>query len=333
MVTFLAVWVPIGYLFTGLLAWAFLANFSCAQDLKPPDCHRADNMGWRYLHFTCGGVVFCMSLIRIFLIKMVQTPRWLISQNRDAEVIDHLSNLARKYNRPFNLSLDNLQAEGRVRHTEKSKWSTVRIRKHLSGLFETKLLAYSTTLLILNWFIVGLVTPLYQVFLPYYLASRGHAHVNEVTSTNETWRNYAINQAVGVVGPILAAYLVEVPYIGRKGTMAIGALSTMALQFGYTQIKTQAQNVGVSSAIGAGNNIYYAVIYAYTPEIMPSAHRGTGYGICAIMNRIGGVIGVVVGSYANPETTAPLFVCAACFGVLAILSLMLPFESRGKRGV
>jgi hypothetical protein len=49
------------------------------------------------------------------------------------------------------------------------------------------------------------------------------------------------------------------------------------------------------------------------------------------VNRIGGILGVLVGSYANVETTAPLFVCAALFGLLVVLSLLLPFESRGKR--
>jgi hypothetical protein len=78
-------------------------------------------------------------------------------------------------------------------------------------------------------------------------------------------------------------------------------------------------------------NIYYGTIYAYTPEILPSAHRATGYGLCVILNRVGGILGVLVGSYANVETTAPLFVCAAFFGLLVILSLLLPFESRGKR--
>ena len=49
------------------------------------------------------------------------------------------------------------------------------------------------------------------------------------------------------------------------------------------------------------------------------------------MNRVGGIVGVLVGSYANIETTAPLFVCAGLFGLLILLSLLLPFESRQKR--
>jgi hypothetical protein len=50
-----------------------------------------------------------------------------------------------------------------------------------------------------------------------------------------------------------------------------------------------------------------------------------------MVNRIGGIFGVLVGGYANVDTTAPLFICAALSGLLIALSLLLPFESRGKR--
>lgn len=85
-----------------------------------------------------------------------------------------------------------------------------------------------------------MVSPLYTVFLPYYLMSRG-ADVGD-NSNYTTWRNYAVNQVAGLLGPCLAAVLVETRFVGRRGTLAIGAAITMALQFGYTQIKTPAQN-------------------------------------------------------------------------------------------
>ena len=351
LLTFMAIWWPVGYAVTGLLAWGFMSNYSCDPDATTATCTRSANMGWRYLHFTCGALVLLMALARVFLIRMVQTPRWLISQNRDAEVLKVLDGIARKYGRTHDLTLAQLQAEGQVLHTEKSVWSSLRIKMHVKGLFQTRSLGWSTTVILANWFVIGMVTPLYSVFLPFYLASRG-ADTGD-GSNYTTWRNYAVNQVAGLAGPAIAAALVEAKWTGRRGTLAIGALITMVLQFGYTQIKTPAQNVGVSAAITASScvtlypveivcklflltlwayrNIYYGTIYAYTPEILPSAHRATGYGFCVVVNRIGGIAGVLVGSYANVETTAPLFVCAALFGLLVFLSLLLPFESKGKR--
>ncbi|KAL9619885.1 MAG: hypothetical protein Q9160_005532 [Pyrenula sp. 1 TL-2023] len=331
LVTFLAVWWAVGYTITGLLAWAFMSNYSCDPDATVTQCHRSENMGWRYLHFTAGSLVIVLSILRLLIIRMVQTPKWLISQNRDEDVHRVLGELARSYDRPYHLTLESLQSQGQVLHTEKSVWSALRLRKHFAGLFETRILAYSTMMILSNWFVIGLVTPLYGVFLPYYLKSRG-ASVGD-DSNYTTWRNYAINQVAGLFGPIIAGVLVETRFLGRRGTLAIGALVIMALQFGYTKIKTPAQNVGVSASITAASNIYYGTIYAYTPEILPSAHRATGYGVCVVLNRVGGITGVLTGSYANVETTAPLFVCAGLFALLIVLSLALPFESRGKRSV
>ena len=164
-----------------------------------------------------------------------------------------------------------------------------------------------------------------------YLASRGADTGDDSNYT--TWRNYAINQVAGLIGPIIAGFLVEWRWFGRRGTLAVGAAITTALQLGYTQIKTPAQNLGVSAAISAASNIYYGTIYAYTPEILPSAHRATGYGLCVVLNRVGGIVGVLVGSYANVETVVPLWICAGLYGALIFTSLLLPFESRAKRTV
>lgn len=251
LVTFMAVWWALGYTVTGLLAWAFMSNFSCDPDASTETCKRADNMGWRYLHFTCGALVLVMALARLFLIKMVQTPRWLISQNRDEEVIKTLNDIASQANRSHSLTLEQLQAEGVVLHTERSVWSTFRLKMHFKGLFQTRKLGWSTTVILANWFVIGMVTPLYSVFLPFYLASRG-ADVGD-SSNYTTWRDYAINQVAGIIGPLVAAGLVETKAVGRRGTLAIGALVTMVLQFGYTQVKTPAQNLGVSAAISAAS--------------------------------------------------------------------------------
>ena len=171
----MSVWWAVGYTITGLFAWGFMSNFSCAPDATVAECTRADNMGWRYLHFTAGSFVLLLSVLRLLVLRMQQTPKWLLSQNRDEEVHDVLRGLAEKYGRPYSLTVEELQSFGRVLHTEKSRWSWFRMRKHFEGLFETKILAYSTSMIFANWFVIGMVSPLYSVFLPYYLASRGEA--------------------------------------------------------------------------------------------------------------------------------------------------------------
>jgi hypothetical protein len=225
-------------------------------------------MGWRYLHFTCGALVLVLALARLAFVKMVQTPRWLISQNRDEEAIQILNNISTSAQRPHSLTLQQLQAEGVVLHTEKSVWSSLRLKMHFKGLFQTRKLAWSTTLILSNWFVIGMVSPLFSVFLPFYLKSRGAKFGDGSNYT--TWRDYAINHVAGLLGPIIAAILVETKLFGRRGTLAAGAFITMLFQFGYTQIRNEAQNVGLSSAISAASYVTSGQCLQFYSQVLMS---------------------------------------------------------------
>ena len=48
------------------------------------------------------------------------------------------------------LTLEQLQAEGVVEHTEKSVWSPFRIKMHFKGLFQTRQLAWSMSVVLAN---------------------------------------------------------------------------------------------------------------------------------------------------------------------------------------
>lgn len=84
-------------------------------------------------------------------------------------------------------------------------------------------MALSTLLIWLSWALIGLAYPLFQVFLPMYLESRG-AQFHQV-SPNITWRNYAIANVCSIFGPVVAGFMATT-VLGRKYTMVIGALPT-----------------------------------------------------------------------------------------------------------
>jgi len=102
---------------------------------------------------------------------------------------------------------------------------------------------------------LGLAYPLFYVFLPDYLASRG-AQTGE-SGPYYQWRNYMLSSVTGIFGPVVAAFMCNSKLLGRKYTMAIGALITMAFFFAYTAVKTPAQNVALSCVIAFSLNIYY----------------------------------------------------------------------------
>lgn len=182
-------------------------------------------MGWRYLFFTCGALVFTLSMARVAVIKFHETPKFLLCRGMDEKVVETLQDMARKYNRPCELTLERLQSRGKI-HSDYSErrnvWSELEI--HVRGLFTTRAMTQSTVLVWLSWAVIGLGYALYYVYLPEYLASR-----NELageTSQELVWRNYAITNLSAIPGPVLAAYLSERPCLGRKGTMCIGAFLT-----------------------------------------------------------------------------------------------------------
>lgn len=181
---------------------------------------------------------------------------------------------------------------------KKNRFSFSELGFHLQGLFATRKIALSTSLVWFSWLLIGLAYPLYNVFLPMYLQSRGAKF--GVPSPYVTWRNYALVNFSGIPGPIVAGFMCRSKWFwGRRGTMVVGALITMIFFFCYTQVRTESQNVGFSCTVNFCLNIYYGTLYAYSPEVFPSAHRGTGNGIAIGLNRIMGIVSAVVGKAAN----------------------------------
>jgi hypothetical protein len=175
--------------------------------------------------YTMGAMIFVMSLLRITVIRLKETPKFLLGQGHDAELVANLRDLAAKYNRPCSITLEQLEACGSIRtaHAKKT-FSFGELWLHVSSLFSTVKIAYTTGLVWLSWAMIGLAYPLFNVFLPYYLQSRGVSF--GVTSPDVTWRNYALVQVCGIFGPILGGYMSNVRVLGRRYTMVIGALLT-----------------------------------------------------------------------------------------------------------
>ena len=150
--------------------------------------------------------------------------------------------------------------------------------------------------------------------------------------TFETWRNYTLTNISGIFGPVLAGWMCGRALLGRRYTMVIGALTTMAFFFGYTAVSRPEQDVGFSCSIAFCINVYYGTLYAYTPEVLPTAHRATGNGVAVACNRLMGILSSVVSTEANNTgSPAAIYACAALFAVMALVSALFPFEPYGRR--
>lgn len=331
LLTLMACWWGFAPVVAAAFAWPFLSipRYYCTDAAT---CTYDNNKGWRYVWYANGALVLVMSVLRVTVIRLKETPKYLLAKGQDQAVVDTFHSIATKYNRPCSLTFEQLDACGPIKSTYgKTRYGVSEFVAHLRGLFATKKLGFSTFLIWLSWTLIGLAYPLFYVFLPDFLASRG-ADTGE-SSPYYTWRNYMITNVVGIFGPVLAGFMCNWKFLGRRYTMVIGALLSMAFFFAYTAVRTASQNLGFTCAIYFTVNIYYGTLYAYTPESLPSAHRATGNGIAVGCNRVMGLVSAFVATYANTATSAPIYICATLYIAMAIVAVIMPFEPYGKRSM
>lgn len=163
LLTLMAAWWGVGQLVAGLFAWAFLPNFSCEgpESETGEPCNWDTNPGWRYVWFANGALVFAMSISRITVIRLRETPKFLVGEGRDADVVETLQWIATKYNRTCSLTLESMQAcgvtevnggrRGSVSAHGKSKFSFSELGAHFKGLFATRRMGLSTSLIWFSW--------------------------------------------------------------------------------------------------------------------------------------------------------------------------------------
>ncbi|KAJ9144215.1 Hexose transporter [Pleurostoma richardsiae] len=339
LLTALSTWWIFGQLVVSLIGWAFIANFSCPSDALPGQCRKEDNMGWRYTMYTLGAIALAFSFIRIFLFKMPESPRYLLSRNRDAEAVEAVNYVARRNGKPEPLTVAMLQQidhdlgvavspeeAGRQGLTRKqilmenlADFKAVNFK----SLFATRKLAQHTSITWLIWLVIGIAYPLYFNFLPTYLAQRFTD--SSYASLDKTYRNYCIESAVGIAGPVLAAFLIQTR-LGRRYVMGLSAIATGAFLFAYTSARTSEASLAFTTVTGLVGNLEYGILFAFTPESFPAPHRGLASGIAAALLRTGGLSASLIGTYTN-FTVVPIYVAAAMWVGAGLISFLLPFET------
>ncbi|KIM37815.1 hypothetical protein M413DRAFT_448318 [Hebeloma cylindrosporum] len=333
LLTFMSIFWCLGQLLVNLLAWPLIANFSCP--VGSTTCRRSDNMGWRYLLFMLGGITLVLWGIRIFAFNLLESPRYLIGKGKDEEAVAVIHKVAAYNKTTSSLTVDQLASIGQPAESEKvarEKWELSKTSyftfMHIKSLFRTRRIAYSTSLLISIWGIIGLASTLYNSFLPYLLASRG-AHFGDA-SLDITYRNTFILSVVGVPAAFFATWAVRIPRVGRKGALALSSVLTGVFLFATTTARSSNALLAWNCGYTFFSNIMYGVLYAISPEIFPAKDRGTGNGLVAAATRVFGLIAPIIALYADLSTAVPVYIAGALTIFAGLFALLLPYEPRGK---
>ncbi|KAL1662341.1 major facilitator superfamily domain-containing protein [Schizophyllum commune] len=334
LLTVMTVFWSLGQLFASMIAWPLIANFSCSTS-STTTCTRASNMGWRYLLFTLGGTTLVLWAVRFFAFRMFESPRYLVGKGRDAEAVKVIHDIARYNGKEVTLTVEELagvrakgdeekggvvgedQGERKAHEPVLTRTSVFRM-EHMRGLFATPKIALSTSLLVVLWGLIGLASTLYNSFLPFILQNRGNVYGDGSLYT--TYRNNAILAVIGIPAAFLAGYLVELPRVGRKGTLALFSC-------------TSGQLLGWNCGYTFSSNIMYGVLYAISPEIFPAKDRGTGNALVSTTTRVFGVVAPVIALFADITTAVPVYVSGAIIIACGGIALLLPYEPRGKASI
>ncbi|KAF8896637.1 major facilitator superfamily domain-containing protein [Infundibulicybe gibba] len=346
--TLLSAWWALGQLVASIVAWGFIGNFSCAGTVPQGQCLKGDNMGWRYTFYTLGSLTFIMFILRFVIFDLQESSKYLIAKGRDEDAIRVLQHLARRNGKEITLTLEALQKiQGGKALPPRTNLQVIKSAftgfslSHVRPLFTGRKLALNSSITILLWGLIGLAYPLFNGFLPLYLKAR----VSSNAGISETYRNYTIISVLGIPGSIIACVVVDWTrgsgrwaFGGRKLTMAVSTLLTGIFLFLFTTSTTEAAVLGYSCASGLTQNAMYGVLYAYTPEVFPAPHRGTGDALASSFNRITGILAPVIkiattsasGEATGATANGSIFVSASLFIVAAILMIFLPIETAGK---
>lgn len=294
LLTVLSVDWAIAQVIGTLIAWPLLGNLTCQQDEA---CPRRDNMGWRYFVIAVGGLTLVMFVVRFAFFTIYESPKYLMSKGRDEDAVRVVHEVARRNGKTSYLSIEDLQAvepDGYVARTDAAAAVRRRLEdldlSHVGALFATRTLGLSTGLVMAVWALVGLGYPLYNAFLPYIQATRGADFGDG--STYLTYRNSLVVAVLGVPGALVGGFLVELPRLGRKGTLAGSAALTGVFLLGSTTAMDSDALLGWNCAFSFCSNVMYAVLYGFTPELFPTPQRGTGNALAATCNRVFGVMAV-----------------------------------------
>ncbi|CAM4238531.1 MFS transporter [Paenibacillus typhae] len=202
------------------------------------------------------------------------------------------------------------------RFTEMKKQKPVPLGQRIAAVWSSEY-RRSTIMLWILWFTV--VFSYYGMFLwlPTVMVLKGFSLV-------KSFEYVLIMTLAQLPGYFTAAYFIE--KFGRKFVLVIYLLLTAVSAAWFGNATTEGMLMAAGICLSFFNLGAWGGMYAYSPELYPTAVRSTGVGLATSFGRIGGIlapllVGVLVGKDVNISTIFMLFFVTIVIGALAVLVL------------
>ncbi|CEP16895.1 hypothetical protein [Parasitella parasitica] len=365
LLTFMSVFFSFGAVLASIIGYLILPKWSCPETaLEPCDMHTQNN-GWRIMLFTVSMVTFVMLALRSLWLKLPETPKFLMSQDRHNETIivlqdiakingghvhidkDELPHMRHAYGQTTSdeeeESFDTMESPSINRSEESEEASHVLLsngqhseeivikEKEKTKAFQLLMSSQWRLTTLLTWSIwtfTSVAYTMFNVFLPKFLETLGFEG-EAIPSRQQVYWDYMIYSVAGVPGSVIASWLIETK-LGRKGTMAISAFGSSIALFLFSIINSRITMVLSSSSVSFLATLLYAVIYGYTPEVFDTNVRGTAVGTASGLGRIAGIVSpIITGVLLTINTSLPLYISVIGFAIVGFCVVLLPFETRG----
>nr|XP_030708707.1 solute carrier family 22 member 2 [Globicephala melas] len=259
---------------------------------------------WRWLQFTVTLPNFCFLL---YYWCVPESPRWLISQNKDAKAMKIIKHIAKKNGKSLPTSLQSLGSDEEVGEKLNPSFldlvRTPQIRKH-------------TLILMYNWFTSSV---LYQGLIMYMGLAGSNIYLDFLYSAL-------------VEFPAALIILVTIDRVGRRHPWAASNMVAGAACLASVFIPEDLRwlRVTVVCLGRMGITMAYEMVCLVNAELYPTCIRNLGVLVCSSMCDIGGIITpFLVYRLTSIWHELPLVVFAVVGLVAGGLVLLLP-ETKGK---
>ena len=243
-----------------------------------------------------------------------ESPRWLASHGH-SERAETVMQRDREQSRRAAWRQPAARSEAA---TDAARRRTSAIATLFSGIY-----ARRTTMLWTLWFFALLGFYGLTTWLGALLQAKGFPVTKSVFYT-------ILISLAGIPGFLFSAWLVE--SWGRKGTLALNLIGGAVACYFYGGATDQTQLIVAGLCMQFFLFGMWSALYAYTPELYPTAVRATGTGFASAVGRIGSLIGpTVIGLILPTAGQSGVFALGAgAFVIAALAVLILGEETKGR---
>lgn len=296
--------------FIGAIAGFFSYGFVFASLLGRFVIPARPDDGWRIVQIVCA---LPIAMLLWWRRSLPESPRWLIERGRAAEAEAEVQRIeAEAPHGPASLppieSVEVPEVRMRSRGT---------FLENLASLWRPSM-RRTTVMLWILWLAITFSYYGFFTWIPSLLVKQG-------MTTTRSFSYTIIIYLAQIPGYYSAAFLSE--KLDRKWTIVVYMLLGGAAAYLLSSAGSDASITAAGAVLSFFMNGTYAGIYAYTPELYPTAFRTTGMGVASAFGRIGGLSAPIVIGYTYPQigfggvfviTTVVLVVGALTVALLGI---------------